>query len=204
MDGLVPKTGGGGYGRRLQRGKGIGQFTPLWRRLLSDKIAQWTERGMPGHPIRVMVAGIPNSGKSSLINRLPGGGKAKWRTVPASPGTSAGSVPGRDRAARYPRCALAEIRGSGRGETAGVYRRYPGSGPGWEGLACALLVLLRDRNASALRERYRLSGDLPEAGYALLEEIGRRRGMLISGGEVTPSGRRRCCSTSSGPAGSGG
>ena len=53
-----------------------------------------------------------------------------------------------------------------------------------EGLACALLVLLRDRNASALRERYRLSGDLPEAGYALLEEIGRRRGMLISGGEV--------------------
>lgn len=51
-------------------------------------------------------------------------------------------------------------------------------------MACALLVLLRDRNASALRERYRLSGDLPEAGYALLEEIGRRRGMLISGGEV--------------------
>ena len=43
-------------------GKGIGQFTPLLRRLLSDKIAQWTERGMPGHPIRVMVAGIPNSG----------------------------------------------------------------------------------------------------------------------------------------------
>lgn len=166
-------------------GKGVGQFTPLLRRLLADKIAQWTEKGMPGHPIRVMVAGIPNSGKSSLINRLSKGGKAKVEDRPgvtrdqrwfnAGGGIELLDTPG----VLWPKFEDQTV--ARRLAFTGAIRDQVLDG---EGLACALLDFLRDRHSEALRGRYRLSGDLPAAGPALLEEIGRRRGMLVAGGEV--------------------
>ena len=57
-------------------GKGLNGFIPLVREVLRDKIAVWEEKGMVGRTIRVMVVGIPNVGKSSLINKLCRGGKA--------------------------------------------------------------------------------------------------------------------------------
>ena len=53
-----------------------------------------------------------------------------------------------------------------------------------EELACGLLEILREQYEPMLRERYKLTGELPENAYELLEHIGRKRGMLISGGEV--------------------
>lgn len=58
-------------------GKGVGGFVPLLRGVLQDKIAAWQAKGMKNHPIRVMVVGIPNVGKSSFINRMARGGRAK-------------------------------------------------------------------------------------------------------------------------------
>ena len=166
-------------------GKGVEQFTLLLRRLLANKIAQWTEKGMPGHPIRVMVAGIPNSGKSSLINRLSKGGKAKVEDRPgvtrdqrwfnAGGGIELLDTPG----VLWPKFEDQTV--ARRLAFTGAIRDQVLDG---EGLACALLDFLRDRHSEALRGRYRLSGDLPAAGPALLEEIGRRRGMLVAGGEV--------------------
>ena len=57
-------------------GKGLNGFIPLVREVLRDKIAVWEQKGMVGRTIRVMVVGIPNVGKSSLINKLCRGGKA--------------------------------------------------------------------------------------------------------------------------------
>ena len=166
-------------------GKGVGQFIPLLRRLLADKIAQWTAKGMPGHPVRVLVAGIPNSGKSSFINRLAKGGRAKVEDRPgvtrdqrwfnAGGGVELLDTPG----VLWPKF-----------EDQTVARRLAFTGAirdqilDGEGLACALLDLLRERFPDALRGRYRLAGELPSPGYALLEEIARRRGMLIAGGEA--------------------
>lgn len=166
-------------------GKGVGQFIPLLRRLLADKIAQWTAKGMPGHPVRVLVAGIPNSGKSSFINRLAKGGRAKVEDRPgvtrdqrwfnAGGGVELLDTPG----VLWPKF-----------EDQTVARRFAFTGAirdqilDGEGLACALLDLLRERFPDALRGRYRLAGELPSPGYALLEEIARRRGMLIAGGEA--------------------
>ena len=166
-------------------GKGVGQFSPLIRQLLKEKIAQWTAKGMPGHPVRVMVAGIPNSGKSSLINRLAKGGKAKVEDRPgvtrdqrwysADGGIQLLDTPG----VLWPKFE---------DQTVARYLAFTGAIRDQildgEELACALLELLRDRIPDALCSRYRLTGDLPAQGGALLEEIGRRRGMLVPGGEI--------------------
>ena len=63
-------------------GKGVGGFVPLLRGVLQDKIAAWQAKGMKNHPIRVMVVGIPNVGKSSFINRMARGGRAKVEDRP--------------------------------------------------------------------------------------------------------------------------
>ena len=51
-------------------GRGLGAYLPLVRTVLKDKIKRNTEKGMVGKPLRVMVVGIPNTGKSSFINKM--------------------------------------------------------------------------------------------------------------------------------------
>ena len=63
-------------------GKGISGFVPLMREVLQDKLSQWAEKGMANRAVRAMVVGIPNSGKSSFINRMARGGKAKVEDRP--------------------------------------------------------------------------------------------------------------------------
>ena len=58
-------------------GRGVNRFAPAVREVLRDRIAVWESKGMVGRPIRVMVVGIPNVGKSSLINKLCKGIKGK-------------------------------------------------------------------------------------------------------------------------------
>lgn len=61
---------------------GIKRFVPLAREALADKLARYAENGMQGRGIRVMIVGIPNVGKSTLINRLVGNGKIKTEDRP--------------------------------------------------------------------------------------------------------------------------
>ncbi|NLH02436.1 MAG: ribosome biogenesis GTPase YlqF, partial [Clostridiales bacterium] len=63
-------------------GKGINGFIPLVKDVLRDRIAAWEAKGMVGRQIRVMVVGIPNVGKSSLINRLSKNSKANVEDRP--------------------------------------------------------------------------------------------------------------------------
>ena len=69
-------------------GKGLGRFSEEIRRMLADKIAGWESKGMGGRRVRLMIVGIPNVGKSSFINRMARGGKAK---VADRPGVTRGS-----------------------------------------------------------------------------------------------------------------
>lgn len=166
-------------------GRGINRFVPLMREVLRDKIAQWTQKGMEGRPIRAMVVGIPNSGKSSLINRLTKGAKAKVEDRPGvtrdqkwfvvDGGVQLLDTPGvlwpkfEDQAV----AAKLAFTGAIRDEVLDS-----------EELAFELLKVLAADYEPLLRARYKLEGDLPEDAWDLLQLIGRKRGMLVSGGEV--------------------
>ena len=63
-------------------GKSLNAYLPLVREILKDKIQKNTEKGMVGKPLRVMVVGIPNTGKSSFINKMAGRNRAKVADKP--------------------------------------------------------------------------------------------------------------------------
>lgn len=166
-------------------GKGIQRLVPLMREVLKHKIAQWEQKGMAGRAIRAMVVGIPNSGKSSLINRLSKGGKAqvedrpgvtrdqRWFTMDG--GVQLLDTPG----VLWPKFEDQEV--AARLAFTGAIRDEILDK---EELAYELMKVLAADYEPLLRERYKLTGDLPEDPWELLQVIGRKRGMLISGGEV--------------------
>lgn len=167
-------------------GKGIPQLYSSIRETLSDRVAAWEKKGMVGRPIRVMVVGVPNVGKSSLINRLvKKAGKAEVRDMPGvtrqnhwftvGKGFELLDTPG----VLWPKFD---------DPTVGEHLAFTGAVRDEildrEGLAARLLELLMQLYPKAVSERYKLEIDPGLPGYEILERIGRKRGMLISGGEI--------------------
>ena len=164
--------------------RGIADFEPAVRTILKEKLERDAAKGMK-RAMRVMVVGIPNVGKSTLINQISGrkGAKAEnrpgvtrgkqWVTVNSS--LLLMDTPG----ILWPKFDDPEV---------GLMLAYTGAVKedviDLEELACRLMELLHRRYPHALKERYGI--DLPEdtPGYALLEEAGRKRGYLLSGGEI--------------------
>ncbi|MGN1133089.1 MAG: ribosome biogenesis GTPase YlqF, partial [Oscillospiraceae bacterium] len=68
-------------------GKNINKFYSLLNNVMKDEIARWQAKGMNGRPVRIMIVGIPNVGKSSFINRISG---AKSTKVEDRPGVTKG------------------------------------------------------------------------------------------------------------------
>lgn len=170
-----------------QHGTGTSRFAAAARERIADKIAQWNEKGQTGRAVRVMVVGIPNVGKSTFINRILGRKSAK-----------AADKPGVTRGAQWFRVTggidLLDTPGilwpKFDDERTGVLLAVTGAVKDdildTETLACKLLELLAKRAPQTIIDRYHLT--IPEAsdflGYELLEQAGRRRGFLISGGEI--------------------
>jgi len=165
-------------------GKGVNQFSAAAKNALKDKLAVWKARGQIGRPIRVMVVGVPNVGKSTFINKV-----ARRKSAKASdrPGVTRGkqwvSVDGGLELLDTPGILWPKFED----ETTGLRLAFTGAVKDEvtdvEGLACALLELLRDRYPSALTERYRLTELNGLQGWELLTQCAQKRGMLISGGE---------------------
>ncbi len=164
-------------------GRGFSGFLPALRHLLSDSVEKWESKGM-NRAIRAMVVGIPNVGKSSFINRLTHGGKAKVEDRPGVTrnnqwfvidGAQLLDTPG----VLWPKFEDHQV---------ALHLAFTGAIKDqvldMEELACELLHILRTSYPSLLTERYKLDGDLPEDTWDLLEQIARKRGMLLSGGAV--------------------
>lgn len=170
-------------------GKGVNQFSAAAKNVLKDKLASWKAKGQVGRPIRAMVVGVPNVGKSTFINKV-----ARRKSAKASdrPGVTRGkqwvSVDSGLELLDTPGILWPKFED----EITGLHLAFTGAVKDEvtdvEGLACALLELLQNRYPHALEERYRLTELGTCQGWELLAQCARKRGMLISGGEAD-SGR---------------
>ncbi len=179
------KQGIGALALDCRSGKGLNQFAPAVRELLKDRIAAWAAKGMAGRPIKVMIVGIPNVGKSSFINRMAGGARAK---VEDRPGVTRGnqwfSIGKGLELLDTPGVLWPKFEDPAVGERLAFMGSVRDTILDTEQLAARLASLLGGEHPGMLRARYRLPEIEISDGFALLEQIGRRRGMLVSGGEV--------------------
>lgn len=169
-------------------GKGLSQIAPAIRKLCSEKVERYDQKGMSGRAIKAMVVGIPNVGKSSLINKLCGNKKAKVENRPGvtldkqwvttNIGVLLLDMPG----VLWPKFDDPKV-----GENLAITGAIKDDILDIETIATVLCGRLRTSYPSLLCERYKLN-ELPSPDemddYDLLTLIGRKRGFLVSGGEV--------------------
>ena len=166
-------------------GKGVAGIIPAVKAELTELLERRAAKGIAGKPIRVMVVRIPNVGKSSLINKLAGSKRAKVEDRP-------GVTRGRQWVKISNELELLDMPGvlwpKFEDQTVGEHLAFTGAVKDdvidIELLAMRLLQLLNRDYPQLLQERYKVEAAEDTEAYELLTMVGRKRGMLISGGEV--------------------
>ena len=165
-------------------GKGVSAFPAKLRRLLADKIKEYEAKGQTGRPLRVMILGIPNVGKSTFINKLAG---RKAAIAGDKPGVTRGKqwiniaqgldlldTPG----ILWPKFDSQEV-----GEMLAVTNAIKADVLDRETLAANFILRLSRMYPAALEQRYKIKAEPDMNGFELLELAAKKRGFLISGGE---------------------
>lgn len=165
-------------------GKGVNGFVPALKELLKDKIAYYAEKGQVNRPMRVMILGIPNVGKSTFINKVA---KRKAAIAGDKPGVTRGKqwinidqgldlldTPG----ILWPKFDSQEV-----GEMLAITNAIKADVIDKETLAANFIVRLREMYPEAIVERYKFVPDPDMNGFELLEQAAKKRGFLVSKGE---------------------
>lgn len=167
-------------------GKGLKSFLPtIKNKVLKELMEKRKAHGMTGAAIRLMIVGIPNVGKSSFINRMAGSKRTKVEDRPGvtrtkqwvklENGVELLDMPG----VLWPKF-----------EDQSVALRLAFTGAinddilDTETLAMKLLCYLAENYPNSLKERYKVDAEPEDTGLILLEKVGKKRGMMISGGEI--------------------
>lgn len=173
-------------------GKGVGQFSVVSQALLKEQIEKWRAKGLVGRPIRAMVVGVPNVGKSTFINQVA-------RRKSAKAGDRPGVTRGKQWVTVDQSLSLLDTPGilwpKFEDEQVGLHLAYTGAVKDdimdVETLACRLMDDLARRYPQALVERYKIEVvprgeemDSVAYGYELLQAAAVKRGFRISGGDV--------------------
>lgn len=165
-------------------GRGVQSFPAAVRSLLKDKLAAYAAKGQATRPLRVMVLGIPNVGKSTFINKAAG---RKAAAVSDRPGVTRGrqwisvdrglellDTPG----ILWPRFDSQEV-----GELLAITGAIKAEVLDRETLAANFMLRLAKFYPDAVEQRYKFRPDPACNGFELLEQAAKKRGFLISGGE---------------------
>ena len=177
--------GAGALAVDCRSGKGLNAYHGLVRNILADKIRANTEKGMAGKPLRVMVVGIPNTGKSSFINRIAGKNRAKVADKPGvtrqnqwfaiGNGIELLDTPG----VLWPKFEDPKV-----GDRLAFIGSVKDEILDSELMAVRLLEVLQSDYADRLQQRYGILPTPDAQPWEVLEQIGRKRGMLVRGGEI--------------------
>lgn len=167
-------------------GRGLNKLMPVLKSTVLKSLMEKRQKsGMVGAPVRLMILGIPNVGKSSLINRMAGSKRTKVEDRPGvtrtkqwvklQDNTELLDMPG----VLWPKFE---------DQSTAVKLAFTGAISDdildIETLAMKLLGFLAENYPQSLKERYKIEFDESDDGFALLEKVGKKRGMVISGGEI--------------------
>ena len=165
-------------------GRGVNGFVPAIRELLSDKLKEYEAKGQVGRPLRVMILGIPNVGKSTFINKVA---KRKAAIAGDKPGVTRGrqwisidtgldllDTPG----ILWPKFDSQEV-----GEMLAITNAIKADVLDKETLGANFMLRLRELYPKAIEERYKFVPDPDMNGFELLEQAAKKRGFLVSRGE---------------------
>lgn len=165
-------------------GKGVNGFARSVRELLADKLKDYAAKGQATRPLRVMILGIPNVGKSTFINKVAG---RKAAAAGDKPGVTRGKqwinidkgldlldTPG----ILWPKFDSQEV-----GELLAITNAIKSDVLDRETLGANFMLRLCRMYPKALEERYKIVPDPEMNGYELLEQAAKKRGFLVSKGE---------------------
>ncbi len=169
-------------------GEGFGEIMPAINTLLADKLVRYSEKGMSGKALKALVVGIPNSGKSTFINRMAGSVKAKAEN---RPGVTKDKQWVQTKHGLYlldtPGVLWPKFDDRSVGECLAITGAIRDGVLDVEEIACLLIAMLRKIAPDIFCQRYKISNEnISEkySDYDILTEIGKKRGFLIGGGEI--------------------
>ena len=168
-----------------KNGRGVKAVNDVIQKACKEKIERDRKRGILNRPIRAMIVGIPNVGKSSFINRLTGKSRAKVEDRPGvtrenqwfvtADGLELLDTPG----VLWPKFE---------DQTVGEHLAFTGAIKDTildtETLAVKLLQILKTNYPQLLQARYKITFTPDEDAYELLCKIGKRRSMVVRGGDI--------------------
>lgn len=165
-------------------GKDKKKLINLIREKAKPVLEKWQRRGLKNRSVRIMILGIPNVGKSTLINFLSGSKATRTANTPGhtkgkqwvrlSSGLDLLDTPGvlwpkfEDQNAALKLAATGAIAGE-------IFDSYE--------VVTTLLAALKEISPQILKEKYDIE-DVNQDTQILLELIGKRRGCLLPGGEI--------------------
>ena len=179
------KQGAAALAVDCRSGKGLNAYPELVRQVLCATIQRNTERGMAGKPLRMLVVGIPNTGKSSFINRMAGRNRAK---VADKPGVTRQNqwfaIGGGIELLDTPGVLWPKFDDPKVGDRLAFIGSVKDEILDPELMAVRLLEVLQADYAERIFARYGFSPDAQAEPWDTLEQIGRKRGLLRRGGEI--------------------
>ncbi|MCQ2486622.1 MAG: ribosome biogenesis GTPase YlqF [Clostridia bacterium] len=167
-------------------GKGLNAFEGVVKEALAEKIASNNAKGMVGKALRLMVVGIPNTGKSSFINKMNGKNKLKVANRPGVTRDNQWVVCGNGiELLDTPGVLWPKFEDPAVGDRLAFIGSVKDDVTDVETIAVRLLEVLKTDYVSRIVERYKIAEeDCELEPFELLELIGRKRGMLLRGNEI--------------------